>query len=70
MTQFVAAAGEAEGPALEAAIAAGRFAPLQLGHGAENTDGENVGPAIAKNPEDILFPFSVLQEVVDDKIRP
>lgn len=69
VTQLVAAAGEAEGSALEAAIASDGFPPLQFRHGAVNTDEENPGAGFAQNAENFILPFFVLEEVVDDEIR-
>jgi len=69
MAEFVAAAGEAEGSTLNVAIAPAGFPSLQLRHGAINADAENAGARVTKNPENFLFPFPFLEEVVDDEIR-
>ena len=68
MTELITSAGEADRPALEAAIAPPRFPAFQFRQRAIHTNAEDPGAGFSQNLEDLLAPVRILKEVVDDQV--
>jgi len=68
MTELITAAGEADRPALQLAIAPRRFPAFQLRQRAIHTNAEHPGLGSPQNLPHLLTPVRILKEVIDDQM--